>query len=180
MGMFDFIDEKLSDEKVMEVATRDGLPPLRVAINANGYRQSQKFWCDPKEMLGAKLNYEHGVVIKKIWKQAINGKGVVGIRSVYEAIRKVQPFEDRIGIMIHLRDKILQALQDAGIVCVIGEKVYAHPYLLGMYARDISKWCSQWRDIEPESNDLIHGYDADEVRKAIEFYRKAKSLLNGE
>ena len=177
--MFDFNEDKMTDRKIMEVAARDGLLPLQVAISHNGYRQSQKFWCDPKEMLGAKLNYEHGVVIKKIWKQAINGKGVVGIHSAYKAIRNVKPFNERIGIMIHLMDKILPALQVAGIVCVIGDKVYAHPFLLSMYAWDVNKWCNAWLDNEPESNDLIHGYDDDEVRKAVEFYRKAKSLLNG-
>lgn len=38
MGMFDFNDEKMTDEQIMKVAMQDGLPPLRVAINANGYR----------------------------------------------------------------------------------------------------------------------------------------------
>lgn len=34
--MFNFDEDKLTDEKVMEVARQDNLPPLRVAINANG------------------------------------------------------------------------------------------------------------------------------------------------
>ncbi|MDT9151124.1 hypothetical protein RSW37_25670, partial [Escherichia coli] len=74
----------------MEIATEDGLAPLRVAINANGYRQSQKYWCEVEVMRRANLNREQCVVVEKIWKQAINGKGVVGVRSTYEAIRKVQ------------------------------------------------------------------------------------------
>ena len=43
MGMFDFNEDKLTDDEIMKVAMRDELPPLRVAINANGYRQSQSF-----------------------------------------------------------------------------------------------------------------------------------------
>ena len=178
MGMFDFNEDKLTDAQVMEVAMRDGLPPLRVAISHNGYRQSQRLWCDPKEMLSQKLNREQSVVVQRYWSQAENGKGVVGVRSLYDAIRKVKPFSCRSGVMHDLKDNILPALQSAGIVCLIGDKVYSHPYLVGMYAKDVNNWCDAWRT--DDSKDLIHGYDADEVRKAIEFYRKAKSLLNGE
>lgn len=187
MGMFDFNEEKLTDEQIMKIATEDGLPPLRVAINANGYRQSQKYWCEVEVMRRANLSREQCVVVEKIWKQAINGKGVVGVRSTYEAIRKIQPFVERNGVMNNLIDNILPSLQDAGIICLIGDKIYAHPYLVGMYGRDIHKWCDAWSAVERKyqskaqlNSDLIHGYDADEVEKAIEFYRKAKALLNGE
>ena len=185
--MFDFNEDKLTEEQVMQVAMADSLPPLRVAINANGYRQSQKYWCEVEVMRRANLNREQCVVVEKIWKQAINGKGVVGVRSTYEAIRKVQPFVERNGVMNDLIDNILPSLQGAGIICLIGDKIYAHPYLVGMYGRDINKWCDSWRAVERKdqgklqsSSDLIHGYDADEVEKAIQFYRKAKTLLNGE
>ena len=185
--MFDFNEDKLTDDQVMEVATQDGLLPLRVAINANGYRSSNKFWCSAEEMLCVKLDRKLGVVANKIHDQAKRGKGVVGIRSTYEAIRKLTPFVGRNGVMNDLKDNILPALQDAGIICVIGDKIYAHPYLVGMDDRDAYKWCNAWRAVERKamrklqtSSDLIHGYDADEVEKAIQFYRKAKALLNGE
>lgn len=188
MGMFDFNEEKLTDEQIMKIATEDGLPPLRVAINANGYRQSFKYWCSAEEMLRVKLDQKLSVVTHKIHDQAKRGKGVVGIRSTYEAIRKLHPFVGRNGVMNDLNDNILPALQGAGIICVIGDKIYAHPALVGMDVRDVYKWCNAWRAVErrkyqsklQSSSDLIHGYDADEVRKAIQFYRKAKSLLNGE
>ena len=48
--MFDFNEDKLSIDQVMAVAAADNLPPLRVAINANGYRQSQSFWKAPTEI----------------------------------------------------------------------------------------------------------------------------------
>lgn len=42
--MFDFNEYKLTEEQVIEIAKQDGLPPLRVAINANGYRHVQHIW----------------------------------------------------------------------------------------------------------------------------------------
>lgn len=176
--MFDFNEDKLTDEQVMEVATANNVPPLRVAINANGYKGSAHLWCDAEELFSIKLSRKYSVVVQRFWKQAINGKGVVGIRSLFEVIRKIQPFVGRDGVMHDLKENILPALQDAGIVCVIGDKVYAHPVLVGMDNLEVRRWCNVWRS--DNSKDLIHGYDADEVRKAIEFYRKAKSLLNGE
>ncbi len=183
--MFDFNEDKLTDDQVMEVARQDNLLPLRVAINANGYRQAFKFWCSAEEMLRVKLSHKQSVVVKRISHQGRNGKGVVGIRSLYEAIRKVQPFVGREGIMHDLTNNIIPALQEAGIVCLIGDKIYVHPALVGMDERDVYTWCSQHRSdarrshyVPPQTT--IHGYDADEVEKAIQFYRKAKSLLNGE
>lgn len=185
--MFNFDEDKLTDEKVMEVARQDNLPPLRVAINANGYRQSFKFWPSAEEMLCVKLSYKYGVVVSRIRRQCCNGKGVAGIRSLYEAIRKVQPFVGREGIMHDLTNNIIPALQEAGIVCLIGDKIYVHPALVGMDERDVYTWCSQHRSdarrshyVETMKPTTIHGYDADEVGKAIQFYRKAKALLNGE
>ncbi len=183
--MFNFDEDKLTDEKVMEVARQDNLPPLRVAINANGYRQSFKFWPSAEEMLCVKLSYKYGVVVSRISRQCCNGKGVAGIRSLYEAIRKVQPFVGREGIMHDLTNNIIPALQEAGIVCLIGDKIYVHPALVGMDERGVYRWCNQYRSdarrshyVPPQTT--IHGYDADEVEKAIQFYRKAKALLNGE
>lgn len=43
--MFDFNEYKLTDEQVMNVAADNNVPPLRVAINANGYKGSHHFWC---------------------------------------------------------------------------------------------------------------------------------------
>ena len=48
--MFDFNEDKLSVEQVMAIAAAENLPPLRVAINANGYRKSQSFWKAPVEI----------------------------------------------------------------------------------------------------------------------------------
>ena len=179
MGMFDFNEDKLTNDEIMKIAMRDGLPPLRVAINANGYRQSQSFW--KAELLCAKLNSKSGVVVRKIHGQSRNGKGVVGIRSIYEALRKVKPFVELNGVMHDLKNNILPSLQDAGIICLIGDKIYVHPYIVGMHAIEVEEWCDSWPANENSSRLPYHlRYSEEEVEKAIEFYRKAKSLLSGE
>ena len=174
--MFDFKDKMTSDQ-IMQVAMQDGLPPLRVAINANGYRSSNKFWCSAEEMLCVKLNYESCVVVHRL-KRLVGNGGVAKIRNLYDAIRKVKPFVGRVGMFSDLRNNILPTLQDAGIICLIGVNIYVHPALAGMDERDAYTWCNQWRT-DAQQKETIFGYDADEVRKSIDFYRKAKSLLNG-
>lgn len=181
MGMFDFNEDKLTDDEIMKIAMRDGLPPLRVAINANGYRQSQRFWCGVEGLLSTKLNSKLGVVVRKIHGQSRNGKGVVGIRSTYEALRKVQPFVGLGGVMYDMKNNILPSLQDAGIICLIGDKIYVHPYVVGMHAIEVEEWCNAWDEGEHASRLPYHlRYSEEEVEIAIEFYRKAKLLMSGE
>lgn len=175
--MFDFNEDKLTDEQVMSVAAANNVPPLRVAINANGYKGSSQFWCDAEELFCIKLDRKQGVIVS-VMHQLSGGKGAVNVRSIYEAARKLQPFIGRDGVTLDINKAIIPWLEYAGIVCRVCDKIYIHPYLVGVDEADINKWCNAWRD--DGGSDLIHGYDADEVRKAIEFYRKAKSLLNGE
>ena len=181
MGMFDFNEDKLTNDEIMKIAMRDGLPPLRVAINANGYRQSQSFWCSVEQLLCAKLDSKSGVVLRKIHSQSRNGKGVVGIRSTYEALRKVKPFAGLNGVMHDLKNNILPSLQDAGIICLIGDKIYVHPYVVGMHAIEVEEWCNSWAAVDHTSRLPYHlRYSGEEVEKAIDFYRKAKSILGFE
>lgn len=181
MGMFYFNEDKLTNDEIMRIAMRDGLPPLRVAIIANGYRQSESFWCSVVELLCTKLNSKSGVVVRNIHSQSRNGKGVVGIRSTYEALRKVKPFAGLNGVMHDLKNNILPSLQDAGIICLIGDKIYVHPYVVGMHEIEVEEWCDSWPADEHAGRLPYHlRYSEEEVEMAIEFYRKAKSLLNGE
>lgn len=75
--MFDFTEEKLTDEQIMSIAKQDGIPPLRVAINANGYRQTQRL-CGKPDASEVYIDEAKGVLIKLIRKMARNGKGVLG------------------------------------------------------------------------------------------------------
>lgn len=174
--MFDFNEEKLTDEQIMNIAIQDGLPPLRVAINANGYRRVQHLWGQP-DASEVYRDEALGVLIKLIWKMARNGKGVLGVRSLYETARKVKPFEGRNGIMVRIKDELIPALEEMNLVCLIGDKIYVHPAIIDEY------WQPNFKTYEGEHVSRLPyhlRYSEEEAERAIEFYRKAKSLLNGE
>ena len=83
-------------------------------------------------------------------------------------------FSSTPGVMCLLMDDILPNLDMDGITCLIGDKIYVNPLVIGD-----ENWPAGVKVIKPHGT-TIHGYDADEVEKAIQFYRKAKALLNGE
>ena len=173
--MFDFTEERLTDEQIMGIAKQDGIPPIRVAINANGYRQTQRLWGQP-DASEFYIDEELGVLIKIIRKMAMNGKGVLGVRSLYETARKVKPFEGRNGIMVRIKDELIPALEEMNLVCLIGDKIYVHPAIIDEY------WQPNFKTYEGEHASRLPyhlRYSEEEVEVAIEFYRKAKSLLNG-
>lgn len=128
--MFDFNEDKLTAEQVREVAALNGLPALRVAINANGYRQSQKFWPEMAEVKDFELDSRTLKIIEILIKQGMNCKGVVGLRSLYEAARKVKPFDGRSEVMREIKDVIIPNLDKLGYACIIGDKIYINPRLL--------------------------------------------------
>lgn len=175
MGMFDFNDVKLSGEEIVRIAQRDGYSILRVAISSNGYRQTQGFWGHPdasEVYKGEAL----AVIINMIRKMARNGKGVLGVRSLYEAARKVKPFDGTNGIMARIKDEIIPALEEINLACLIGDKIYVHPAIIDEY------WVPNFKTYEGEHVSRLPyhlRYSEEEVEAAIEFYRKAKSLLNG-
>lgn len=173
--MFNFNEDRLTTEQVIKISEQDGIPPLRVAINANGYRQSTPFWgsIDTSDVYSGD---ELGVLIKIIRKMGVNGKGVVGVRSVYEGARKVKPFVGRNGVMLLIKDKLIPELDKMNATCLIGDKVYVNPVLT-----DLS-WEPNFKVYEGERSSRLpyhFRYSEEEVEAAIEFYRKAKSLLIG-
>lgn len=173
MGMFDFNEDKLTNDEIMKISMRDGLPPLLVAINANGYRQTQHLWGKP-DASEVYIDEAKGVLIKLIRKMAMNGKGVLGVRSLYETARKVKPFEGRNGIMVRIKDELIPALEEMNLVCLIGDKIYVHPAIIDEY------WQPNFKTYEGEHASRLPyhlRYNEGEVEKAIEFYWKAKSLL---
>lgn len=174
--MFNFDEDKLTDEHIMNIAIQDGLPPLRVAINANGYRHVQHLWGRP-DSSEVYRDEALGVLIKLIRKMARNGKGVVGIKSLYEGARKIKQFIGIVGVMNILKDEMIPELEKMNLVCLIGDKIYVHPAIID------ESWQPNFKTYEGEhANRLPYHlrYSEEEVEKAIQFYRKAKSLLNGE
>lgn len=174
--MFDFSEDKLTIEQVIKIAEQDGIPPLRIAINANGYRQSTPFWgsIDTSEVYSGD---DLGVLIKIIRKMGVNGKGVVGVRSVYEGARKVKPFIGRNGVMLLIKDKLIPEIDKMNVTCLIGDKIYIHPAIIE------KSWEPEFKVYEGEHPSRLPyhlRYSEEEVEVAMEFYRKAKLFLRGE
>lgn len=166
--MFNFNEDKLTAEQVMNIARQDGLSPVRIAINANGYRQSTVFWgsIDASEVYAGD---ELGVLIKIIRKMGVNGKGVVGVRSVYECARKIKPFVGRNGVMLLIKDKLIPELDKMNVTCLIGDKVYVHPALT-----DLS-WELEFKVYEGEHPSRLPyhlRYSEEEVEVAMDLYRR--------
>ncbi|MEG0209090.1 MULTISPECIES: DUF3987 domain-containing protein [Gammaproteobacteria] len=72
-------------------------------------------------------------LVEILVKQAKSGtpKGLINVRSLYENARRVKPFDGQAGVMTRIRDHLLPMLEDKGYVCLIGDKVYVNPQLLG-------------------------------------------------
>lgn len=128
--MFDFNEDKLTNEEILAIATAEDLPPLRIAINANGYRQSQNFWPKLAEVKDFELDTGALKIIEILIKQGMNSKGVVGLGSLYNTVRKVKPFEGKSELMMDIRDVIIPNLDKLGYACLIGDKIYINPRLL--------------------------------------------------
>ena len=177
MGMFDFNDVKLSGEEIVRIAQRDGSSILLVAISSNGYRQTQGFWGNP-DASSIYKDSERAMMVGLIRKMARNGNGVLGIRSLYEGARR----EKRVNggntrLMARIKDEIIPSLEEMNIVCLIGDKIYAHPAIIE------ESWQPNFKTYEGEHTSRLPyhlRYSEDEVEKAIQLYRKAKALLNGE
>ena len=174
--MFDFNEEKLTDEQIMNIATQDGLLPLRVAINANGYRHVQHLWGNP-DASSIYKDSEQAMLVGLIRKMAKNGKGALGIRSLYEGARRAKRIKGGNAVlMARIKDEFIPALEEMNLVCLIGDKIYVHPAIIDEY------WVPNFKTYEGEHSSRLPyhlRYGEEEVEKAIEFYRKAKLLLNG-
>lgn len=174
--MFDFTEDKLTDERVIEIAEKDGLPPLRVAINANGYRQAQGFWGHP-DASSIYEGSELAVMIKVIKRMGRHGKGVFVVKSIYEGVRKLKPFVGReIGLFARIKDELIPELDKMNLTCLIGDRVYVHPAILE------ESWEPNFKVYEGDHPSRLPyhlRYSEEEVEEAMKFYLKAKSLLNG-
>lgn len=169
--MFDFKEDKLTNEQIINISRADGLPPLRVAINANGYRQAQGFWSD----IDTSEVY-HGealaVLIETVTRLAKGSKGVVGVRSLYESARKVKPFCGNVGIMTLIKDTLIPATDKMNVTCLIGDKVYIHPAVME------PSWRYEFkeRDGKPAPLPYHLRYTEAEVEEAMEVMRKVKDI----
>lgn len=78
--------------------------------------------------------------------------------------------------MARLQDGLIPDLEKMNLVCMIGDKIYVHPAILD------ECWEPNFKVYEGEHPSRLPyhlRYSEEEVEMAVEFYRKAKSLLNG-
>ncbi|AEI91273.1 gp73 [Escherichia phage phiEB49] len=171
--MFDFVEHKLTEEQIYEIATLEGLPVMRVAINANGYRQSAKMWPELAEVKDFELDSGTLKIIETLIKQGMNSKGVVGLRSLYEAARKVKPFDGRNGVMKEIKDVIIPTLDKLGYTCLIGDKIYINPRLLD----GKQEWIGKVKPLEDEFVvvDFMNEVDESQLKLIREAIRKLKA-----
>lgn len=179
--MFDFNEDKLTDDQILAIAAADNLPPLRVGINANGYRQSAKLWPELAEVKDFELNREKLKAIDILIKMGMLSKGVVGLRSACATLRKVKPFECRSGVMREIKDGVIPSLDKLGYTCLIGDKIYINPRLLD----GKQDWTYKVKPLEDDFNIEDCEKIVDEIIiKAIDeqiekLKRKKKYLLTG-
>lgn len=80
-------------------------------------------------------------------------------------------------MMLVIKDKLIPELDKMNVTCLIGDKVYVNPALT-----DLS-WQPNFKTYEGEHVSRLPyhlRYSEEEVEKAVEFYRKAKSILRDE
>ena len=175
--MFDFNEEKLTDEQIMNIAIQDGLPPLRVAINANGYRHVKHLWGNP-DASSIYKGSDQALLVGLIRMMARKGNGVLGIRSLYESARRTKRFKGgNVSLILRIKDEMIPKLEEINIVCLIGDIIYVHPAIIDEY------WQPNFKTYDGEHPSRLPyhlRYSEEEVESAIEFYWEAKSLLNGE
>ena len=175
--MFDFSEDKLTDEQIMSIAKQDGIPPLRIAINANGYRHVQHLWGQP-DASEVYWGSDQAMLVGLIRRMARNGNGAIGIRSLYECAHRAKRFKGgNVSLMARIKDEIIPKLEEINLVCLIGDIIYVHPEIIDEY------WRPNFKTYEGEHPSRLPyhlRYSEEEVEKAVEFYRKAKSLLIGE
>lgn len=179
--MFNFNEDKLTIEQILYIAEAENLPPLRVAINANGYRQSQDLWPELNEVKDFELDLGTLKIIEILIKQGMMSKGVVGIDSLYQAARKAKPFDGRSEVMQEIKDVIIPNLDKLDYVCLIGDKIYINPRLLD----GKQDWIYKVKPLEDDFNIEDCEKIVDEIIiKAIDeqiekLKRKKKYLLTG-
>lgn len=163
--MFSFDDNQLNANQVIEIAKQQGISPVRVAINANGYSAARTFW---DKVVNEKLANEELLVHSRVVTMTIKNKGVVGISKLLES---VSISAKKIGIQIGrkaLVDSILPKLERANLVVVIGDRVFSNPNIISAGDIELTK--------EISDENFLLSQSADEVRKALKLYRYVKNL----
>lgn len=169
--MLNLDDNKLTTEEIIKISEVDGVPVINVAIEANGYDHSKHLW-SPIDLSDFYKGSDLAVIIEHLGKFIKSGSYMVTVKTLYESVFATR----EIGLHQRLHYELIPRLESINIVCLIGNEIYINPALAD------SSWNQKLkeREVEHPSRLPYHlRYSEEEVERAIEFYRKAKSLLNG-
>ncbi|CRI74282.1 Uncharacterised protein [Chlamydia trachomatis] len=72
-----------------------------------------------------------GKLIEIITRHGKANKGILNVRAIYEAARKVKPFVGQAGVMKRMETQLLPMLEERNYICVINGVVFVNPTLLG-------------------------------------------------
>lgn len=71
------------------------------------------------------------VMIDLLQRHGKANKGTVSLRSITDAARKVRPFTGQAGAAKRIKEGVLPILEKANYVCVVGDRVYINPRVIG-------------------------------------------------
>lgn len=165
--MFSFDNNQLKANQVMEIAKHQGVSPLRVAINANGYSAARSFWNKPVER---ELSHLEFAFVEAGIKLAARSRGVVGLKAVQSQICRNSDEIKRAYINGDVSDKIIPALEEKNVIILIGEKVFFNPDCL---TKEFKPTCSK---LSEDYENWLSKQDVDELRLAMKLYRYVKNL----
>ncbi|QHR74751.1 DNA helicase [Escherichia phage herni] len=74
---------------------------------------------------------EMGKLIEIITRHGKANNGILNVRAIYEAARKVKPFVGQAGVMKRMETQLLPMLEERNYICVINGVVFVNPTLLG-------------------------------------------------
>lgn len=74
---------------------------------------------------------EMSKLIELITRHGKANKGVLNVRALYEAARKVKPFLGQAGVMKRIESQLLPMLEQKNYVCVINGVIFVNPVLMG-------------------------------------------------
>lgn len=74
---------------------------------------------------------EMSKLIELITRHGKANKGVLNVRALYEAARKVKPFLGQAGLMKRIESQLLPMLEQKNYVCVINGVIFVNPVLMG-------------------------------------------------
>ena len=120
----------VSDQEKFRSLTKEYAQLGEVVASFRRYQQAEADLQAIEEMLAGD-DAEMGKLIEIITRHGKANKGILNVRAIYEAARKVKPFVGQAGVMKRMETQLLPMLEERNYICVINGVVFVNPTLLG-------------------------------------------------